>query len=108
VRGSYRRLDASKVKPYRLARTRLLLGHGYVEPPGYFLERDGDMWMSTSRLERESHAIHVKHATGNVVVCGVGMGMYLFNIAGLDRVERIVAVELDSSRDRSPAQRHRL
>ena len=68
-----------------------------VEPPGHFLERDGDVWMSTSRLERESHAIHVKHATGNVVVCGVGMGMYLYNIAALERVERIIAVELDSA-----------
>jgi hypothetical protein len=65
------------------------------EPPGYYIVRDNHVWMSTSRLERESHAIHVKHATGTVVVCGVGMGMYLYNIAGLERVERIVAIDLD-------------
>ena len=66
------------------------------EPKGHFLVRDGDIWMSTSRLERESHAIHVKHARGNVVVCGVGMGMYLYNIAALPAVTKIVAVEIDA------------
>src|SRR2546430_11746866 len=67
-----------------------------VEPPGYFLVNDGDIWMSTSRLERESHAVHLKHAKGNVVVCGVGMGMFLYNIASQPMVDRIVAVELDA------------
>jgi hypothetical protein len=65
------------------------------EPPGHYIVRDDHIWMSTSRLERESHAIHVTHATGTVVVCGVGMGMYLYNIAGLERVERILAVDID-------------
>ncbi len=65
------------------------------EPPGYYLVRDGHIWMSTSRLERESHAIHLKQARGKVVVCGVGMGMYLFNIAAKPAVEQIVAVDLD-------------
>ena len=68
-----------------------------VEPPGHYLENDGDIWMSTSRLERESHAVHLKHAKGNVVVCGVGMGMYLYNIASKPSVERIVAVDLDAN-----------
>jgi hypothetical protein len=67
-----------------------------TEPPGHYLVNHGDIcWMSTSRLERESHAVHLKYATGNVVVCGVGMGMYLFNIASLPSVEQIVAVDLD-------------
>jgi hypothetical protein len=65
------------------------------EPPGFYLVRDGDIWMSTSRLERESHAVHMKYARGNVVMCGVGMGMFLYNIANLDQVDRIVAVDLD-------------
>jgi hypothetical protein len=67
------------------------------EPPGYYLVRGGDIWMSTSRLERESHAVHLKYARGNVVVCGVGMGLYLYNIASRDQVQRIVAVDLDPS-----------
>ena len=66
-----------------------------VEPPGHYLVNNGDIWMSTSRLERESHAIHLKHAKGNVVVCGVGMGMFLYNIASQPLVDRIVAVDLD-------------
>jgi hypothetical protein len=68
------------------------------EPPGHFLvSAQNHVWMSTSRLERESHAIHMKYAKGNVVVCGVGMGMYLFNIASLPRVNQIVAVDLDAN-----------
>jgi len=66
-----------------------------TEPPGHYLVRGGHTWMSTSRFERESHAVHLKYATGNVVVCGVGMGMYLYNIASLDQVRQIVAVDLD-------------
>jgi hypothetical protein len=68
-----------------------------VEPPGHYLVNDGDIWMSTSRLERESHAVHLKHAAGNVVVCGVGMGMFLFNIASRPAVNRIVAVDVDAN-----------
>lgn len=68
-----------------------------AEPPGYYLENDGDVWMSTSRLERESHAVHLEHARGTVVVCGVGMGMYLYNIAGRPEVDRIVAVDRDAA-----------
>ena len=85
-----------KVKPDE-SRERGYFTRFDVEPPGYYLVRDGNIWMSTSRLERESHGLHLKHASGNVVVCGVGMGMYLFNIAALERVQQIVAVELDAA-----------
>ena len=53
------------------------------EPPGHYLVKNGHVWMSTSRLERESHAIHLKHARGNVVMCGVGMGLYSFSSISL-------------------------
>lgn len=67
---------------------------GYdAEPPGHYLVKDGHCWMSTSRLERESHAVHLKHARGNVVVCGVGMGMYLFNVAASPLVQNVIAVD---------------
>jgi hypothetical protein len=65
------------------------------EPRGHYIERGGRIWMSTSRLERESHAVHVEHARGTVVVCGVGMGMYLHNIAARPEVQRIIAVDRD-------------
>ena len=64
-----------------------------TEPAGYYLEREGDVWMSDSRLERESHAVHLLNATGTVVVCGVGMGLYLFNIAAKASVKHIIAVD---------------
>jgi hypothetical protein len=35
-----------------------------AEPPGHYLIKDGHIWMSTSRLERESHGIHLKQAQG--------------------------------------------
>ena len=66
-----------------------------AEPPGHYLEHDGYCWMSTSRLERESHAVHVARARGTVVVCGVGMGMYLHNIVARPKVDRVVAVDRD-------------
>jgi hypothetical protein len=66
-----------------------------AEPPGHYIIKEGHVWMSTSRLERESHAIHLKQAHGKVVVCGVGMGMYLFNIAAKPEVTEVVAVDLD-------------
>ena len=68
-----------------------------VEPPGYYLENQGDVWMSTSRLERESHVVHLRHARGTVVVCGVGMGMYLYNVAALPGVDRVFAVDRDAA-----------
>ncbi|MDB5295542.1 MAG: hypothetical protein JWO31_1525 [Phycisphaerales bacterium] len=68
-----------------------------AEPPGHYLENQGDVWMSTSRLERESHAVHVDRARGTVVVCGVGMGLYLFNVAGRPEVDRVIAVDRDGS-----------
>jgi hypothetical protein len=82
------------------AKTAKTIERGYFtgfddEPAGHYLVKDGHIWMSTSRLERESHAVHLKYATGNVVVCGVGMGMFLFNIAGQAAVKNIVAVDLD-------------
>ncbi|HEX8916507.1 MAG TPA: hypothetical protein VF796_29415 [Humisphaera sp.] len=68
-----------------------------VEPVGHYLVKDGWTWMSTSRLELESHAVHLKHARGTVVVCGVGMAMFLYNVACSPRVDRVIAVDLDRS-----------
>jgi hypothetical protein len=84
---------------HKSARTREL---GYFtgwddEPPGHYLENQGNIWMSTSRLERESHAYHLQSARGTVVVCGIGMGMYLFNIAARADVECIIAVDRDAA-----------
>lgn len=50
--------------------------YGHLTPPQqegpyYGLIRDGRTWMSTSRMERESHAFHLSVARGRVMVCGV-------------------------------------
>jgi hypothetical protein len=68
-----------------------------AEPPGHYIVKEGHVWMSTSRLERESHAVHLHDAEGTVVMCGIGMGMYLFNIAAKPAVKKIIAVDLDTS-----------
>ncbi len=68
-----------------------------VSPPCYTLSKGSTTWMSTSPLERESHAVHLKHARGTVVVCGVGLGVYLYNLVQNPLVTRVVAV--DSDRD---------
>jgi hypothetical protein len=54
-----------------------------------------EAWMSTSMLEIESHAWHLHCATGNVLVAGLGMGMYLHAVAAKPEVERVVVLEID-------------
>ena len=66
-----------------------------AEPPGHYIVKEGHVWMSTSRLEMESHAVHLNDAEGTVVMCGIGMGMFLFNIAAKPSVKKIIAVDLD-------------
>jgi hypothetical protein len=60
------------------------------------LVRDDRVWMTSSRMERESHAFHLGVARGRAVVCGVGMGMYLYNLCRLDRVRQIIAIDIDA------------
>jgi hypothetical protein len=60
----------------------------------YALGRDSTAWMSTSRMERESHLPHVRDAHGVVVVCGIGMGMYLNSVALRDEVTEVHAYDV--------------
>ncbi|UOX39921.1 polyamine aminopropyltransferase [Vibrio phage V-YDF132] len=55
------------------------------------------VWMSFTAMELESHALHVKRAEGHVVVCGLGMGMYLYNILSKPEVTKVTVLELDAS-----------
>ncbi len=66
-----------------------------MEPCFWYLKRDDKVCMSTSRMERESHALHLKYAKGVVVVCGVGLGMFLYNLCRKPDVARVIAVEID-------------
>ena len=65
------------------------------EGPYHGLMREGRVWMTSSRMERESHAFHLGVARGRVLVCGVGMGLYLYNLCRMERVRHIVAVDID-------------
>lgn len=64
--------------------------------PNYWVlrDREGIPWMSTNRLERESHAVHVASARGTVVACGVGLGLFVYNVAQKSNVERVFAVDV--------------
>jgi hypothetical protein len=51
--------------------------------------------MSTGLIEVESHAWHFHCATGNVLLAGLGMGMYLHAASMKPDVKRIVVIERD-------------
>lgn len=55
------------------------------------------LWMSLSPLELESHALHIAAAHGKVLVAGLGMGMYLFNILRKPEVTEVHVLESDPS-----------
>lgn len=52
-------------------------------------------WMSTETMELESHMPHISAAHGNVIVCGLGMGVALYNIASKPEVNRVWVVDND-------------
>lgn len=51
------------------------------------------VWMSFTAMEQESHCLHVLSATGDVVVCGLGLGMYLYNILRKPCVTSVTVIE---------------
>jgi hypothetical protein len=67
-----------------------------VENPHDVLCHNGDAWMSTSMLEIESHAWHLHCSKGNVLIAGLGMGMFLHAVAAKDDVEHVVVLEIDA------------
>ena len=53
------------------------------------------VWMSLTPMELESHILPIAEARGHVVICGLGMGMALFNIASKPEVTRVTVIEND-------------
>jgi len=79
---------------------------GYFRPYNYlpagwmFEQRLGGKWlkwMSLTPMELESHMPHIKAAHGTVVVAGLGMGFYLYNIIRKPEVTRVVVLEKDKA-----------
>ena len=60
------------------------------------LVRDGQTWMSTTALEFESQEIGVRHASGHVLVFGLGMGWAACACAVLPDVTAVTVVERDA------------
>lgn len=54
------------------------------------------VWMSLTPMERESHSLHIEQAKGKVVVAGLGMGMYLYNICAKPEVTSIHVLEKEA------------
>ncbi|MCS4089355.1 hypothetical protein [Rhizobium sp. BK176] len=71
------------------------LAHQVVEPPHSVLFHGRDVWMSTALLEVESHAWHLQCAKGNLLVAGLGMGMYVHAASMKPEVKRIAVIERD-------------
>lgn len=78
--------------------------HGYwrsfLDIPGNFAlqRREASKWrtwMSLTPMELESHQPHIAAATGRVVVTGLGMGMYLYNILAKEDVTEVWVIERD-------------
>jgi hypothetical protein len=54
-------------------------------------------WMSLTPMELESHQPHIAAAKGVVVVAGLGMGFYLYNIIRKPEVTRVIVLEKDKN-----------
>lgn len=64
-----------------------------LEPCRHVLHRGRTPWMSSSLMEQESHAFHVRRAEGLVVAAGLGMALYAYAASLKREVERVVVVE---------------
>lgn len=88
----------ARVGDWRLARYGRGPVEGYLpgvvmEPCRHVLHRGATPWMSSSLMEQESHAFHVRRAEGLVVAAGLGMALYAYAAARKPEVERVVVVE---------------
>lgn len=49
--------------------------------------------MSNTQMERKTHILAINKAKGNVLVAGLGLGMFIYNIKDKDDVESITVIE---------------
>lgn len=73
---------------------------GYFAPlqafgSNFALTRNGQTWMSTTPMERESQWRHVLAARGHVVIAGLGMGWLVANVARKPEVTAVTVLERD-------------
>lgn len=76
---------------------------GYFLPPGpspettWVLSKDKQIWMSIMPMELESQSHHANLAYGHVVVCGLGMGVLVWNLLQNPKVTKVTVLEKDKS-----------
>lgn len=83
------------IKPRPGGVTSSYLAELVVDQPHFILTKGNEVWMSTGLLEIESHAWHLYKAHGNVLVAGLGMGMFAHAAAAKPEVSRVVVIERD-------------
>lgn len=103
----YRELEQYPWRVRRVAKSGPMLGYiGWTTlPPSTMLwafdRATGDpmrpwrVWMSDFAGEREMHQIPVQHASGHVVVAGLGMGLAAWEMCHRPEVERVTVLEQD-------------
>lgn len=57
------------------------------------IKKPNTVFMSCTPMETESQAPHVAHASGNVLIGGLGMGLYLYNVLKSPKVHSVTVVE---------------
>lgn len=62
-------------------------------PPNPVLTHHGEVFMSVTPLELESHWIPFSEASGNVVIAGLGMAMIVINLLHRGKCDSIVVLE---------------
>lgn len=67
-----------------------------VLEPYWVLMHGKKVWMSLTPMELESQGYHARMAGGHVLVCGLGMGVLVFNLAHNPNVTRITVVDKDA------------
>lgn len=95
--GDWEVIDRTVDRPMRgyfngmslVSKTPVLVRHNETGAP--------TVWMSLTPMELESHAPHIEKATGTVVVGGLGLGMYVYNILQKPEVTKVVVVEKEAA-----------
>lgn len=57
------------------------------------LKENGEIWMSNTLMEVITHQKAIKQAKGNVLVAGLGLGMFLTAIKDKKEINKIIVIE---------------
>ena len=92
------------ITPEQAQRSRVIaevtgqIGHHFIEAGKYVnLSVSAELVMSDTLYERRTHSVFVRHARGDVLIAGLGLGMCLVPVLLNPLVKRVIVVE--KSRD---------